>query len=78
MDAGRGGGWGVTQGSSSIGASLVFKVVQMLDSDLVASCGLTWDLLIALFMSPLAEGIGWVMNESPRPKVNGGCHVSMR
>ena len=44
----------------SVGASLVFKVVQMLDSDLLeASCGLAWDLLIAL--PPPAEGVGWMM-----------------
>ena len=50
-------GGGTTRGGASIGASLVFEMIQMLDIGLmVASCGFAWGLLIALFMPPPAEG----------------------
>ena len=74
MDIGRGGGWG-----APIGASMVFKVVQMLDiGAFVASCGFAWGLLIVFFMPPPAEGIWWVIDESSRLEINGGCYLSIR
>ena len=35
-------------------------------------------MLIALFMPPPAEGIGWVIGERLRLEINGGCYVSIR
>ena len=79
MDVGRGCGWGIARGGASFSASLMFKLVQMLDiGALVASCGFAWGLLIALFMLPPAEGIGWVIDESSRLEINGGCYLSIR
>ena len=57
----------------------MFIMVRMLESViLVASCGLAWDLLIALFMPPLVEEIGWMINGSSRLEIDGGCHASIR
>ena len=65
--------------SAPISASLVFKVVQMLDIGvLAASCGFAWGLPIAFFMLPLAEGTGWVIDECSRLETNGGCNLSIR
>ena len=43
-----------------------------------ASCGFAWGLPIALFMPPPAEGIGWVIGERSRLKINKACYVSIR
>ena len=66
-------GWSVDRRLVSV------QMVQMLDiGALVASCGFARGLLIALFMPPPAEGVGWVIDGSSRLEINGGCYFSAR